>query len=242
MVPMYSLTNGRSSHSVEDCYVTLNYCGEAMELRERILLARTAANLTQEELALRVGKTRGAVSQWESGEVRPRHATLEAIAKATEKPLLWLESGIGEKETGLKVVGEVAAGIWREGSVEYVPYGVPVAPHPDYPVEAQRLYQVRGNSVNRSVADGEYVHCVSVRSGEIAPENGDLVVVERHRHGTSEYTAKRYLFEDGHHILRPESDDPNHQEDIVINGDEDTQIEIIDVVVAKWKPFRRTPR
>lgn len=235
---MYSLTNSASSYSVED-YEDGSVYDAPMELRERIYLARTKAGLTQDELAAAVGKTRGAVSQWESGEVRPRHSTLLAIANATNRTISWLESGIGEKQTGLKVVGEVAAGIWREGSVEYVPFGVPVAPHPDYPVEAQRLYQVRGNSVNKSVADGEYVHCVSVESGAIIPENGDLVVVTRTKHGTTEYTAKRYVVEGGRKILRPESTDSAHQEDIEINGDDDTVIQIVDVVVAKWKPFRR---
>lgn len=239
---MYSLTNGASSHSVEDCDGMDVYDVGAMELNQRILLARVEAKLTQEELADRVGKTRGAVSQWESGEVHPRPATLKAIAKATGKALIWLQSGVDNKKPGLFVVGEVAAGIWREGSVEYVPFGVPVAPHPDYPAEAQRLYQVRGNSVNRTVADGEYVHCVSVDSGAISPENGDLVIVVREKHGTNEYTAKRLVIEGRKHILRPESTDPHHQEDIVIDGDEDTQIRVIDVVVAKWKPFRRPAR
>ena len=133
-----------------------------MELRERIYRAREDAGLTQQQLADLVGKTRGAVTQWEAGDVRPRHSTLKAIAQATGKALSWIENGVGAERTGLVVIGEVAAGLWKEGSVSFVPYDVPVAAHPEYPAHAQRLYKVSGNSVNRIVADSEYVHCVSV--------------------------------------------------------------------------------
>jgi transcriptional regulator with XRE-family HTH domain len=235
---MYSLTNSPSRESIEDYDANVDYQGR-MELNARIHKARIDARMTQDQLADAVGKTRGAVSQWESGEVRPRHSTLKAIANATGKPLTWLESGIGKDATGLMVVGEVAGGVWLEGSVEYIPRGVPVAPHPDYAPEAQRLYQVRGTSINKRIADGEYAHCVNLKSGAITLLNGDLVIVCRSNHGLVEYTAKRYVVEDGKKILRPESDDPAWQEDIVIAGDGGIQIEIIDVVIAKWSPLRR---
>jgi transcriptional regulator with XRE-family HTH domain len=209
-----------------------------MELNARIFKARKDAGLTQEELADAVGKTRGAVAQWESGEVRPRHTTLLAIAKATAKPFKWLESGIGDDSIGLKVIGEVAAGLWKEESLEFVPFGVPVAPHPDYPANAQRLYKVSGNSVNRVVADGEFIHCVNVLEAGLIPGNGDLVVVIREQHGRYEYTAKRLLFIDGNSILRPESYDDRWQEDIEISGDGDTTIRISDIIIAKWSPLR----
>lgn len=210
-----------------------------MELKARIYTARRDANLTQDQLAEAVGKTRSAVTQWESGDVRPRHTTLAAIAKATGKPLSWLENGVDDKRSGLMVVGEVAAGLWKEGSLEYVRKAAPVAPHPDYPAESQRLYQVSGQSVNRVVSDGEYVHCVTVEDGAITPQSGDMVIVRRTEHGLTEYTAKRLLVEGGRHILRPESTEPEWQKDIVIDGTEDTQIAITDVVIAKWQPIRR---
>lgn len=235
---MYSLSKPASSKSIEDRYVTPDY-DSPMDLRERIFKARDDAGLTQEQLAVATGKTRGAVSQWESGEVRPRHSTLQAIAKATGKDLRWLESGLVPDLVGLRVIGEVAAGLWKEGSVEFKPYGQPVAPHPDYPAEMQRLYKVSGNSVNKVVADGEYIHCVSVVDGGISPLNGDLVVVCREEHGLSEYTAKRLVIDGERMVLRPESLDEQWQTDIVIDGNDDTNVMITDVVVAKWSPLRR---
>lgn len=213
-----------------------------MELNERIFKARNTAKLTQDQLAKAVGKTRSAVAQWEAGEVRPRHSTLVDIAKATDTPINWLVSGVDDARTGLLVVGEVAGGLWREASLEFERFGVPVAPHPAYPASAQRLYRVTGNSVNKVVSDGEFVHCVSVDDGGIAPEDGDLVIVSRSEHGLTEYTAKRFHVLNGHKILRPESYDPNWQSDVEINGNEETEIRITDIVIAKWSPISRGRR
>lgn len=235
---MYSLTKSTSSKTIEDGESLLIYdCG--MQLNQRIHKARSDAKLTQDQLASATGKSRGAVSQWESGEVHPRPATLSAIAKATGVDLRWLTSGVEPNIVGLMVIGEVAAGLWREGSVEFKPFGVPVAAHPGYPASSQRLYKVSGTSVNRIVEDGEYVHCVSVIDGGISPESGDIVIVCRSEHGLSEYTAKRYIVENGTQILRPESKDDQWQQDIVIDGNDDTSIVITDVVIAKWSPIRR---
>jgi transcriptional regulator with XRE-family HTH domain len=212
-----------------------------MELHERIYQARTKAKLTQSELAEAVGKTRGAVAQWERGEIRPRHSALEDIASATGQSLDWLLRG-KEPPSTLQVVGEVAGGLWREASLEFESFGVPVAPHPAYPAEVQRLYRVTGNSVNRIVQDGDYIHCVSVDDGGLRPEDGDLVVVRRMEHGLSEYTAKRLRVESGRKALLPESTDPNWQTEIPLNGNDGTDIQITDIIIAKWSPIPRGRR
>lgn len=235
---MYSFTNYPSRETSGDDLIDADY-KYPMELRERIYQARIDAQLTQDQLAEAVKKTRGAVSQWESGEVRPRHSTLEAIAKATGKDLHWLVSGLQPNIVGMRVIGEVAAGLWKEGSVEFKPYGLPVAPHPSYPADMQRLYKVSGRSVNRVVEDGAYIHCVSVLGGGITPSSGDLVVVCRQNHGLSEYTAKRFVVDNGKATLRPESTDDEWQSDVVIDGDDETSVVITDVVIAKWSPLRR---
>lgn len=235
---MYSFANLPSSHTIGECDDGLGYDG-LMELKARIFQARTDAKMTQEQLAAATGKTRSAVAQWESGEVRPRHTTLTLIAQATGKDIRWLESGVDIDNTGLWVVGEVAAGAWKEAAAMLKPYPLPVTPHPHYPADAQRLYRIAGNSVNKLVGDGEYVHCVDVMKADTAPVSGDLVIVRRLEHGLAEYTAKRYLRINGRDILRPESDDPEHQADLALDGTDDAEVKITDIVIAKWKPIAR---
>ena len=235
---LYSLTILPSSETAGDFSEGGEYV-PPMELRARIYKARTDAKLTQEQLATETGKTRSAVAQWEKGDVRPRHSTLALIAKATGKSIEWLENGIDNESVGLMVHGEVAAGLWSEDTIRFVPYGVPVAPDPRYPAHSQRLYRVRGNSVNRKVRDGEYIHCVAVIEGEMTPEHGDMVVVRRSEQGKTEYTAKMLLRDNGGWVLRPESDDPAWQSDISYDGDGETETEITDIVIASWKPIGR---
>lgn len=235
---LYSLPNPPSSETVRE-NIDGDVYDRAMEMNQRIYLARREAKLTQSDLAKAVGVTRGAVAQWESGDVRPRHTTLTKIAEATGKSIQWLESGVDEKIVGLTVVGEVAAGMWKEGHISFKQYARPVTPHPDYPADAQRMYRVVGNSLNKLVQDGEFIHCVDVMASGVTPVSGDLVVVRRSEHGRVEYSAKRFIRKNGEATLRPESDDPDFQDDLEITGDDDTEIEIIDIVIAKWKPIPR---
>lgn len=236
---MYSLSNRSSSHSDGEFIPEAEYL-RPMDLNARIKKARLDAKLSQDDLAKAVGKTRGAVAQWESGDVRPRHSTLQAVAVATGKSLLWLESG--EETGGLMVVGQVAAGVWKEGAATFKPFRQPVAPDPSYPAEAQRLYLVEGTSVNRLVADGEYVHTVDIHAADIGYEEGDLVIVRRSEHGTTEYTAKLAIRKNGGWVLRPASDDPDWQEDIPLKGHGGIEIEVTDIVIAKWSPIGRARR
>ena len=69
------------------------FLNKTMDLKERIKNSRIAAKMTQEELARAVGKTRNAVTQWESGASRPRLNTLEDIAGALNVSLEWLLTG-----------------------------------------------------------------------------------------------------------------------------------------------------
>lgn len=250
---MYSLTNIPSSASdsetIEDLYSGTEYVA-AMELNQRIFTARDKAKMTQQQLADAVGKTRGAVAQWEKGDVVPRRSTLEAIAKATKVSIFWLERGgdeafadLGPQEAkpmaGLPVVGEVSAGVWREGSFRYERRYEPVAASPEYPGYGQRLYRVVGDSINRIADNGEYLHCVELHAGGLQPEHGDLVIVQRMQHGLAEYTAKQMIWKDGRWVLRPLSDNENWQDAIELDGDDDTEIKVTDIVIAKWSPIPR---
>lgn len=240
---MYSLTNIASSETNDD-FAQVSEYDFGMSLNQRIFKARSDAKMTQQQLADAVKKSRGAVAQWESGEVHPRRNTLEAIASATGVSVLFLEHGwedgpMSGPMVGLQVVGEISAGVWREASGHPEPRYEPVAKHPDYPGHGQRLYKIIGDSINRVADSGEYLHCVEMHDGGISPEHGDLVIVRRMQHGLAEYTAKQMIWENGRWLLRPLSDNPQWQADIELVGDDDTEISVTDLVVAKWSPIPR---
>lgn len=48
-----------------------------------LIAARTQADLTQAELARRMGTTQSAIARMESGKFKPSHSTLEKYAQAT---------------------------------------------------------------------------------------------------------------------------------------------------------------
>lgn len=70
-----------------------------MTMGERIKRARTAAGLTQVELAKRVGVSKGAVSQWEADDVKNlRLPNLFAMADATGFSARWIGTGEGPEK------------------------------------------------------------------------------------------------------------------------------------------------
>lgn len=69
-----------------------------MEIGDRIKNARIAANMTQAELAKRLGVAYQNIGQWESGKRNPKFDTLKKIAKALNVSVAWLY-GMDEQET-----------------------------------------------------------------------------------------------------------------------------------------------
>lgn len=67
-----------------------------MELKDRVKSARKAANLTQDQLALKIGISRPAIAQWENGEVQSIDgANVIRAARELGVDALWLATGEG---------------------------------------------------------------------------------------------------------------------------------------------------
>lgn len=58
-------------------------------LVEQLTHARLAADLTQEQLARRIGSTQAHLSQVESGKADPRLSLIESYARAVGARLVW---------------------------------------------------------------------------------------------------------------------------------------------------------
>lgn len=213
-----------------------------MTVGARIKQAREAKGLTQEALADAVGVSRPAVTQWEDGTSTPRNKKLPSIAAALDVDPLWLSHGEGlGGARPMPVKGEVAAGIWKE-AVELDLEPIPVAPVPEYPAEAQYGLLVRGTSLNKIANDSDYLIVVDVLKTGLSPRPGDLVVVERRRHGTTEATAKRLVRDGTRRALRAESTDPQYQGIIPLGPiDAETEIVITAIVLGKYSAIKRGP-
>lgn len=214
----------------------------AMTVGARIRQAREAKGMSQDALAAAVKVSRPAVSQWEDESSQPRRNKIPAIAAALGVSPFWLEHGAaGGGTKAMPVKGEVAAGTWREAvELDFEP--IPVAPIPDYPAEAQYGLLVRGTSLNKIAKDSEYLIVVDTMLSGIMPRAGDIVVVHRKRHGTTEATVKRLVRDGRHAALRAESDDPQYQGIIPLGDtDADTEIEIRAIVLGKFSAIKRGP-
>ncbi len=69
-----------------------------MTLREKLIVLRDRAGLSQMELADRLGVSRQAVSRWESGDTTPTMDKLKALAKLYGVSLDWLCSDAADEK------------------------------------------------------------------------------------------------------------------------------------------------
>ena len=67
-----------------------------MTLREKLIVLRDKAGITQMALAHQLGVSRQAVTRWESGDTAPSMDKLKALAKIYDVSLDWLCSDADE--------------------------------------------------------------------------------------------------------------------------------------------------
>ena len=210
-----------------------------MSTGERIKAARNALGWSQAILAAKVGVTRPAVTQWESGATTPDPDRTARLAAALGRDPHWIIYGEEREGRLMPVRGEVAAGVWREiEDLDLDP--IPIAAHPDFPAGAQYGALVRGSSINRVAQDSEYLIVVDVLDSGLVPRPGDLVVVQKRRHGRTEATVKRLASNGTGLVLKAESDDPRYQGDLPLGAaDDETEIVISGIVIGKYTPISR---
>ena len=195
---------------------------------QRIRRARKARNMSQMELAKRVGTVYQRVSGWERGEVAPGMASLKRLAEALGVSLDWLIAGKGPmfgpgseprefKPLLIPVYGSVP------GGPPYDP-GDPgvidtMAVSPDYASREVFGLVVKGDSMAPTLRDGDKI----LVAKDIQARSGNVVVV-RVNHG--EYTVKRLRVEKGVVILMPD----NSSFQPIVLGPED-EPEIVGVVI-----------
>jgi SOS-response transcriptional repressor LexA len=205
----------------------------------RIRQIRAEKGMNSTQLGKLVGTTHATISRLETGEMQLTQQWAERIAKALDVHLAEIFGDIvPARTTGLPVLGEVAAGVWREAELTDAPKDspLPIGSDPAYPNVRQFALRVAGESMNRIVQDGAYIVCVSWADLGRPPRESDLVVVERRRDGLVETTVKRIRTIDQQVCLVPDSDNQRWQKPIPLGGGLDgDEIAIVALVVGKYE-------
>ena len=151
-----------------------------------------------------------------------------------------------EVET-LWVKGSVAAGVWRE-SIEWPRdewYQIEVGPPPRRGIERFAL-RMDGFSMDKTIPPGSNLEALRVAFGELSPQDGDLVIVERRRHDLVEMTCKRLRQNGETWELHCESTRPEFQSMVLTIGSPDNEAitddetRVVGIVVnAQQSHFRR---
>ena len=204
---------------------------------------RKELQLTQAQLAKRLGVDQSTVSRWEAGaepEGEQRRALALLLQELTPAPGHPVER---RRVTQIPVVGAVQAGEWIEAvewdSEERTSLWVPVDKR--LPDVSRKAYEVRGTSMNLIYPPGSLVICVSTIDSGIHPKPGAHVLVQRRdRTGLYEVTIKEFIVDSsGRPWLWPRSSDPQFQAPIAIptpdEHDDNDDVTLSGLVIASYR-------
>jgi repressor LexA len=207
----------------------------------RIRELRLQKGLTIDKLAELIGTTGATIQRLETGNRQLTEKWAHKISHGLGVQITELFGSIlPVSEAGLPVLGEVQAGVWKEVETtdEQKYPNIPISADPRYPGTEQYALLVRGESMNKIFAPGEFVVCVRWAQIGRGPRDGDLVVVERRRDGLIEATCKRVRIQSNKLYLMPESTDPKWQNPIELELDgsfANDEIVVTGLVIGRYQ-------
>lgn len=145
----------------------------------------------------------------------------------------------------LPVRYRVQAGHWIEVDYAEQEYPSPpkaVRPDPDFGDWPQWLEQVVGDSVDREIPEGHFVHVVDAIEMGYAPQDGDFVVVERRREQgrLRERSVKQVAINGGRVELWPRSHNPAWNKPLDLSHPEEgVEVEIVGYVIGAYRGMRK---
>lgn len=211
-----------------------------MAISDRIRQARRRKKLSQGKLAEKLGLTRASVSHWEKGETEPKAENARALCALLDIEYHWLlEGDTTSISSGLPLRGEVRTGSWIEPSTGPKVRRIPIAPDPDYPVEAQFALVLRDESANRIAPEGAFLHCVDAELAGLSIRSEDIVIVERMDNGRVETTVRRARRMNGGWDLLPETDDLRWQDNFHVAEADPNSARIKAVVIGAYGAIQR---
>lgn len=213
---------------------------------------RDESGLSLNEIAQRVGVSHTTLTRPVSNvdyKYVPKFATLQRIAQLTGIPLppdLTQVNPAPPSEPRLRVLsvrGIVAAGMWQAiEDIQDGPLGeTRIVEDLSYAGLPQWAELVRGESMNRTYRDGDFLHVVDAPSLGYSPQPDDDVIVERRssRDGKIERTCKRIVMVNGKFALIGDSTIERWNSPLPLADGEDTTVNIVGMVLGSYRPRRR---
>ena len=211
---------------------------------KRLIQARTAAGLSQSDLARAIGVKPQSIQQLEDGSSRRTRHLLKIVTvlKLHRDWLLELDEDDPQlrKITVTKYAvykGIVAAGLWQEENLELGSHPrIFASPNERYVSKDQVAYKMVGGSASRIVQDSEHLICVDGTIPYTDLRDRAVVIVERRRDNLIERTVRRVFAHDGAVELRQESDDPRHQSSLHLQSQEsDPAVKVVAVAIGCYR-------
>jgi transcriptional regulator with XRE-family HTH domain len=206
-------------------------------------------------LSLAAGLNHSAVSEWlrDKPGYKQKEPSFDALAAVAKLLGVSLDIFVEEQDDGgmsditpvaiqtATVVGSIEAGAWRDPQMLDLADKTAIGYVPDtrYVGLKQFAWKVAGSSINRIASDGDYVITVRFIDLEREPADNDLVICERHKHGTVEYTAKRVRrLPRGRVQLVPDSTDKRFQTPLWLSTDETDDVEVTatHLIIGVFRP------
>lgn len=201
-------------------------------IKDNIKRLRENAGLSQEELGDKIGKTRSAVSQYESGKIVPRMGVIEdlaAVFRVQKSEILGDQPKVipgaifptASPRATAPLLGRVHAGEAQEPEILEdeieLPHNVRTA-HPN-----AYFLQVEGDCMDKVYPEGCYILVDPDRE----PCNGSIaaVVIDGR-----DAVMRRLLRTSSTIVLAPESTNPEHKDLVIMANDEHT-VELVGTVV-----------
>ncbi|AJC22649.1 LexA family protein [Pandoraea pulmonicola] len=166
-----------------------------MDIAQWIRASREAAQLKQEELAERLGKTRGNISAWENGRHEPSYSQILEIARLTKHavPIPGLESVPHRNVSAatlcqrrVPLISSVQAGRMTEALEPFPPGGAFDYLLTDIELSDNAFaFEVEGRSMEPQFREGDRL----IVDPAITPRPGDFVIA---KNGHEEATFKKY--------------------------------------------------
>ncbi len=201
-------------------------------IKDNIKRLRENADMSQEELGSKIGKTRSAISQYESGKIIPRMGVIEDIASlfGVQKSDIIGESPLSipgsfypapSHYATAPLLGRIHAGDAQEPDILEKEIELPLSVSKSHP--NAYFLEVEGDCMDKVYPEG----CLILVDPDREPRNGSIAAVSI---DGSDYVMRRLLRTANTMILAPESFNTEH-EDIVITASSGKTVNLAGTVV-----------